>query len=256
MVILVATTSRTVHLSLDPYGWKRLLNRWQTRLAIAPLFPGITTGFILIFATLMRLTKMRLVSHRIFSPRAIVLMTAFNYLVGMSTEMIGAFFIDVIVLLFVCEVYFVCWGLVASSAYFYVFGRLYVRVVINRRKLNELTTTKTDTSTPMSQISSEGTQEAKVKQRGSEKGKGKGTELDTKMPVAAKLTLVCGVSFMAIAVLHIWRISEAISAYNRGAQWAEPWQWWSYKTCLRISEFVMCGTILYVGALPLYGRKK
>ena len=240
--MFICTSFRAFFFLVDPYGSRGILTLWQIVLTIAPLLPSITTGFFLLFATLMRLTKVRLVSQHIFSPRVTAAIVIFNYSFGLTADMVGVLVQRVNILMLICEVYFALWGVLASSAYFYVFARLYTRVVMNRRNLNKLST--------VSETSSQTTQSEKSSQQPS------GTQLDTKMPVAAKLTLVCGISFFCVGVLHIWRIITSITASVNGITVANPWEFFVYRSLLRISEIVLCGTVLYVGYLPFSGNKK
>ena len=249
-VIALCCPARAVFLLVDPYGSAKVLNRWQISLTTAPLFPSVTAAFMLVFATLVRLTKMQLVSHRLFSSKMITFIVFINYFIAYTTDMLSAIYVDINILLLFCESYFVSWGIVASSGYFYVFRRLYIGTVINRRKLNQLS------SEPKTKTTSDG--ESGGGGKGQESGGGgpKKEDLTTKMPVAAKITLVAAGCFIAISLLHIWRLSTAITYFLKGWPRANHWQWFMYQTLLRLSEILMCGTILYVGSLPFLSKKR
>ena len=194
---------------------------------------------------------MQLVSHRLFSAKMIIFLVLSNYAIALTADMVGAVHGNIAILMLFCEIYFITWGIVASLGYFYVFRRLYIGTVINRRKLNQLGDgPKTGTTTDGGES---GTGKSN---QGSGGGGPKKEELNTKIPVAAKLTLVAAGSFISVALIHAWRIIIAVTYSQMGWRIGNHWDWFMCRTLLRVSEIVMCGTILYVGSLPFLSKKR
>ena len=234
LLVVIAGTGRAFYLLFDVYATRPILPKIIGQLSKFVNFPSITSGFILLFAVLMRLTKMQVASHRLFRPLALFSIVTFNYIFGMAADFLAVNLINGYVFFFVCDSYFVLWGIISSAAYIYIFHRLYVRVVVNRRMLNDIASEATEM----------GQNKAEQKKN-----------LDTKMPVAAKITLVSAISFFLIGALNIYRMGVLLVNYSKNKLENEnPWYWWSYNTFMRLFELAMCATIAFVGSLPFYNK--
>lgn len=234
LMVALCTFGRLFYLITNAYGSKQLVPKIVSLILKFAMFPCITSSFILLFTIFLRLTKVQLVARNIFKPWLIVLIIFINFLLGYTADIIAVTLVNGMVFMFLCDSYFSTWGVVFSSAYLYVFSRVFTNVVVNRKKLNEIGKEEPSKS-------------------GDKSCATRAPQLDTEIPLAGKVAIAAAFAFISIGLINIYRLIMLLVNLSVDIiPAADPWYWWAYNTIMRGLEVFMNATILFVASLPFY----
>ena len=143
-LLLLCGITRSIHYLCDPYHSNGRLPLIVVFISLHTYDPSILSSFILVFAAIIKVTRMMRVSKRLFHPVFLVSIIAVNFLVTWTADIVVAYVMSAIVYMFVCKLYFVIMGILASGLYIYLFCRVFNRVYITRVKINRMIKTRSD----------------------------------------------------------------------------------------------------------------
>ena len=143
-LLLLCGITRSIHYLCDPYHSNGRLPLIVVFISLHTYDPSILSSFILVFAAILKVTRMMRVSKRLFHPVFLLSVIAVNFLVTWTADIVVAYVMSAIVYMFVCKLYFIIMGILASGLYIYLFCRVFNRVYITRVKINRMIKTRSD----------------------------------------------------------------------------------------------------------------
>ena len=133
--------ARSVHFFGNAYNSTKSFPSLLTYILFDTSDPCILSSFILVFSALMKVTRLRALTRNLFHPAFIATVIVVSFVVTISADVIVVCVMGAEIYMFVCKMYFIICGLVASVIYLYLFCRLYNRLYVARKKINRLSRT-------------------------------------------------------------------------------------------------------------------
>ena len=222
---------RALFFFIDGYNSNKTFPPAISYLLYSIAFPCLTSAFSLLFLALLTATRVQLVSPKIQKPRTVIGMVSFHFLLSILTDILVGIFYSVRILMFLCQMFFVLWGLFLCFGYFYIFRKLYGAAVERQKLLSEQ-------------------MQIKVGMQGSDP-----TEKPPKLMLgtAVKVTLITALLGVVCVALEIYGMVGIASIFSD--QVPNPWAWWVFNMMLRLTEIGMCGTMAFVATQPLRSDK-
>ena len=226
-LIVCLGSCKTFYMLVDAYNTNNTFPRPLSQFFLMMSFPCLTSAFYLLFSAILKTTKLRIVSPKVFSNLSLAVVTVFNFALSIATDLISGFYVEVTILQVICQIVYFIWGIVFSGAYIYLFIRLYLTIFRTRKKIFQLT------------FRGERMRNSSLERRQSMH------LLQPKFTTGMKITLLTAVFFLAISFLNLYSIIVKLTVAEA------PWRWWAYQLSLSICEISMCFTILVVTTRPL-----
>ena len=224
--------TRAIYLFVDPYesGEHHIrFPRWLSRLLFGLAYPCLSSSFCFVHLAFLEVTKLKLGSSRLHSPRFLGLVVTAHFILVFVAEITSAIKPSSGKLLIVCQSFFILWGLLLSVSFIYS-GTKVIREAAKTRK----------------QLTSIGEKE----ERSSRVRPGK-----SNMSKVAKITLATSVLGLGCCALQIYSLVGVYGLYSTTVN-PEPWPWWIFQTGFRLTELAMACTIAYSVMQPAdRGRK-
>ncbi len=194
-------------------------------------FPCMTSAFSILFLALLNTVKMQVMSPKVQKANYLIGIIAFQFTLSVLTDVLVGLFYSVRILLFVCQVVFLAWGLFLFVGYLYIFRKLYRSIARTQMESYQITFSRSTVrgSSPMSPS-------AKKRPR-------------VVLTVALNVTLATSVLGLASACLQIYGMIGVFNVFTLAEP--EPWPWWAFHFCMRLAELGMCSTMSYVATQPL-----
>lgn len=213
-LLLILGVTRALYLLIDPYESKQNgigIPRWVAQFLFNIAFPCLTSSFALIFIVFLRVSKFRLVPKSL-NARVLVAVIVFHFALVLVADIAAAIdYGNVVILLIICQLFFIIWGLVLSATFIYSGLK-----VINQAKNVE------------KQLET---------QRGANTSK------------VAKVTIVTSCLGLAISALQLYSLVSVYRFYDDFAE-PPPWSWWAFQTCARLIEVAMACTVAFCVMKP------
>ena len=208
-LLLILGVTRALYLLIDPYESKQngiKIPRWIAQSLFNIAFPCLTSSFGLIFLVFLRVAKLRLVPKRL-NARYLVAVILFHFALVLITDIAAAIdYANVIILLIICQIFFIVWGLLLSATFIYSGLKVIYRAKNVEKQLET--------------------------QRGANTSK------------VAKVTIGTSCLGLSISALQIYALVDVYRFYNDITE-PPPWLWWVFQTCARLIEIAMACTIAY-----------
>ncbi|KAL8596867.1 hypothetical protein ACOMHN_060675 [Nucella lapillus] len=241
LLMLVLAVSRAVYLSVDGYNSNGTFHPSVDYFFYSISFPCLTSAFSIQLYALLQATKMQFLPPTIEKLSLLITMTVFHFAISVVTDIIVGMYAGMEIMLFVCQLFFILWGLFLFFGYAYIFRRLYLHAV--KRQKNFVVhhhSTK---------------QQQQQQSNGTSGGGGPVTKPKSKftLSVAVKVTFSTAMLGLLTVGLEIYGM---VGVYkNFSEERPQPWPWYGYHTALRLVEFLMCATMSYVASQPFRYRK-
>ena len=189
-------------------------------------FPCLTSAFSILLLALMQTLKMQILSPKIQRTRVVVGIIAAHFLLSIVTDIVVGYLYSAKIMLFVCQVATVFWGLVLFIGYIYVFRKLYKAAKWRQNEMMRLSLAKfkLDGISPIT----------------------KAPRLTLNM--AVKITLSTSIFGLILAGLQTYGIVGVYSIFSTDVP--NPWTWLLFNTGMRLTELAMCITMSYVATQP------
>ena len=231
MLFLMCST-RAVYFLVDGYNSGGTFHPILAYFLYSLTFPCMTSAFSVLFLALLQTLKMQLLSPKIQKPAVLVGIITFHFVLSITTDVVIGLIADVRVMLVVCEIFFVLWGLFLFCAYIYIFRKLYMAAHRRHKDMLRLAISQSKLA------GGEGLQRKKAPR-----------------PVfnaAVKITLVTAILGLITTGLEIYAI---IGILDLDGGVPDPWPWWGLNLGARLAEVCMCVTMSYVATQPFrYNR--
>lgn len=224
-LVLLLAVSRSVYLFVDAYNSNALLPPLAAYLLNAVVFPCLTSTFSLMFSALLAATRMTFISKSVTSAKLVAVVIAVHFLLSFTTDILTGLHLDARVLLFVCQVFYVLWGLVIFFGFTIIFSRLYKAALLRQNLMDKHTSRKLGLSN---------------KQHKPPK---------LTLSLGVKVTLVSAIFGLATVALLVYGMVDVYGVFNYKSR-LEPWKWWAYHTTFRLLEIAICITISFVATQP------
>lgn len=208
-LLLVLGITRALYLLIDPYESKQNrieMPRWFALFLFNIAFPCLTSSFSLIFLVFLKVSKLRLVPKRLKDARFLVAVITFHFAFVFVTDIASAISDKVIILLIVCQLLFIVWGLLLSASFIYSGLKVIYRAKNIAKQLEMQRRTNT----------------SKV----------------------AKVTIGTSCLGVACSALQLYSLVSVYRFYDDFSE-PLPWSWWGFQTCARLVEIAMACTIAY-----------
>ena len=100
--------------------------------------PCMTSAFYLIFVAWIKATRPFRKTHAIHKPHTMIIITILHFAISLAFDIAAGFTLHAVPLLILCQACFAVWALVLSIMYFYLYGRIYVRAVVPKKKIRNI----------------------------------------------------------------------------------------------------------------------
>ena len=236
VLVIFICAFRAIYLLLDAYNSNGLFPVIVDYCLYNTVFPCTTAVFSILFYALLLATRLRVLSPKVQKLWVLIVIIAFHFVLSFTTDIVVGLYSSASVLLFVCQVFFIIWGLFMFIGYLIIFKKLYT-VAINRQKAIKATTKEKKLNGAMMSF-----QEKVPKQRYT-------------IGLAVKVTFVSAVFGLGIIGSELYGMFGVYGVMHSNKP--EPWPWWAYHTVVRTLELLMCSCVAYVAAQPFkYTNKK
>lgn len=224
-LIMLLATSRSVYFFVDAYNSRSLLPTLAAYLLNAVVFPCLTSSFSLMFSALLAATKMTFISKSVTSAKLVIVVIVVHFLLSFTTDILTGLHLDARVLLFVCQIFYMVWGILLFFGFMIIFARLYKAAILRQSLMDKHMSRKLGLSN---------------KQHKPPK---------LTLSLGVKVTLVSSIFGLATVALLIYGMVDVYGVFNYKAQ-LRPWKWWAYHTAFRCLELAICITISFVAMQP------
>lgn len=215
---------RAVYLLFDGYNSENTYNQIIDYFLYSTAFPCLTAVFSILFFALLQATHMRLVPAKIQKLSVLIAIILFHFVFSIATDIVVVIFAGMRVMLFVCQLIFVVWGLFLFFGYAYIFRRLYNAAVKRQKNFVQYSNGKATRNGP------------------------KPSRQKLTLTLAVKVTFVAAIFGLVTIGLEIYGMVQVYGVFS--TERPQPWPWWLYHTALRVTELVMCTTMAYIASQP------
>ena len=99
--------------------------------------PAFFSAFCLVYAALKNMTRMRLISGRLFRTSFLILIVTINFAFSILANVVTAMWMPDMTVAIICEIYFILLGIIGFCGFMWDYTILYKSTVVNRRYLQE-----------------------------------------------------------------------------------------------------------------------
>ncbi|XP_050398417.1 uncharacterized protein LOC126816193 [Patella vulgata] len=207
MITFFAIT-RSVTLFLDPYSSERSVPFMVSHVIWSIGIPGLTSSFSIVLLILLDTTKMEVAPPRFQKLSVIAFITAVHMLIVISFDILVMLYGSTVkVLLIICQLLFVTYGLVVSV------GFLYVGVKIRKNLSASTSSSKDPTSKRLQRLT--------------------------------KSIFISSAVALSIAVTNLYAAVDIFGVFSP-IMVVDSWSWWILQTCLRVEETMASILVLSV----------
>ncbi|XP_076447571.1 uncharacterized protein LOC143284613 [Babylonia areolata] len=234
LLMLLLCASRAVYLAVDGYNSNGTFHPSVDYFLYSITFPCLTSAFSIQLYALLQATKMQFLPPTIQKMSVLVTVVVVHFALSLVTDVVVGVLAGMQIMLFVCQLFFILWGLLLFAGYAYIFRRLYLQAV--KRQKNVV---------------------LHQHAQGAGGGGGGGGGLVKPKPkftlsVAVKVTFCTAMLGVVTVCLEVYGV---VGVYrNFSEERPQPWPWFLYHTALRLVEVLMCATISFVASQPFRYR--
>lgn len=231
LFIFVFCLLRTLFLLIDGYNSNRTFLPVIEYFLVSTGFPCLTSSFSILFYALLNATKVQMLPAQIQRLPVLICIILFHFLLSLSPDILIAFFINARILLFICQLFFVLWGLFLFLGYIYSFRSLYSAAKKRQKSLLQLRQANNQWENNYSP----------AKER-------------LTLSLGIKVTLLSAIIGTVCACLQAYAALGVFGVFSK--ETPQPWPWWGYQTGIRFIEFLFCLTMTYVVTQPFKYHSK
>lgn len=228
-LVIMICILRATYLLIDAYNSLGSYPHVVDYFLYNTVFPCIASLFSILFYALLLATRVRILSRKVQKLGVLFAIILFHFVLSISTDLIVGLLSTAHVLMFICQSFFVLWGLLMFIGYLIVFRKLY-KGAINRQKNLTISSPDRKYGSPGNQ-----TQESKYRYT---------------FGLAVKITFVCAFFGVAIVGFEMYGMFGVFGILQPNVK-PQPWPWWSYHLIVRTLELLMCSSVSYVASQPL-----
>ncbi|XP_074646418.1 uncharacterized protein LOC141902540 [Tubulanus polymorphus] len=195
-------------------------------------FPCLTSAFSILFLALLQTTKVQLLPSKVQKTRYLVIIVVGHFTLSIATDIVVGSIASARVMLLICQLVSVIWGLFLFIGYFYIFSKLYKAARRRQKEILQLT---------LGKLRLPGITPIRKPPR-------------LTLCLGVKVTFVTSLFGLVIAGLHIYAMSGVYGVFSSSQP--EPWPWYMLHLFLRITEIVMCFLMSYIATQPFRYQKK
>lgn len=223
MVFLIGIL-RSLYLLVDPYNYPQIFPLVASYLVYNTVLPCVTSAFSLMFLALLAATKMSFISKSVTKVKVILLVIFVHFILSISADVLLGLQLDARVLLFVCQVLYLIWGVILFIGFMVIFKRLNAAAELRQKLMHKHLMRKFGLS---------------AKQHPQQK---------LTLSLAVKVTLFSSLMGLLTIVLHLFGMIKVYGVFYQASP--KAWEWWGYHTAFRTVELLICIAISYVATQP------
>ncbi|KAK7101997.1 proline-rich transmembrane protein 4-like [Littorina saxatilis] len=231
LLMLLLCATRAVYLMLDGYNSHGTFHPSLDYFFYSISFPCLTSAFSIQLYALLEATKMQFLPPTIQTMSLLMTIVVVHFAISIATDVVVGMYAGMEIMLFVCQLFFILWGLFLFFGYAYIFRRLYVHAVKRQKNV--------------------------VQNNGSVYGGGGGLakpKARFTLSVAVTVTMLTAVLGLVTVALEVYAVVGVYKTFSNDRP--QPWPWYFYHTALRLVEFLMCATMGYVASQPFRYRRR
>ncbi|ESO83149.1 hypothetical protein LOTGIDRAFT_236753 [Lottia gigantea] len=217
---------RAIYLLVDGYNSNGTYHSAVDYLMYGLGFPFLTSAFSILMFALLQATRMQMIPRTVQRFEILVTIIVLHFIISITADVVVGLVVGMKIMLLVCQMIFILWGLFLFTGYAYVFNRVYGSAV-KRQSMISFSDKSRDSVT--SQVRTKPT-----------------------LSLAVKITLGTAIFGIVTVALEIYSIAAVYGIFSDRKP--DPWAWWTYHTFLRLTECLMCLTISYVASQPFRYR--
>ncbi|XP_064606717.1 uncharacterized protein LOC135471417 [Liolophura sinensis] len=240
---------RGVYLLVDGYNSRQIFSRVLDYFLLSTGFPCLTSAFSILFFALLQATRMQLVGPKVQKIQVLIAIIVCHFGISIITDVVVGYFYGARIMLFLCELISVLWGLFLVIGYCYIFRRLYAAALKRQRVMERLSNVRSSRS-PGVNGTSQNISDRKPSRTDSSvtvKPSQKYT-----LSLAVKVTLGTAILGLVYIGLEMFGMFGVFGVFSQKVP--EPWPWWGFEFGLRLVELFMCVTMSYIGTQPFRPR--
>nr|KAG5702226.1 hypothetical protein BaRGS_030581 [Batillaria attramentaria] len=230
LLMLLLCSTRAVYLLLDGYNSNRTFHPSLDYFLYSISFPCLSSAFSIQLYALLQATKMQFLPPTIQKMSMLIVVTVFHFAISIATDVVVGMYAGMRIMLFVCQLFFILWGLFLFFGYAYIFRRLYLHAVKRQKNVIQKTGSYSMTGSIV-------------------KPKSKFT-----LSVAVKVTFSTAILGLVTVGLEVYGMVGVYKTFSDDQP--EPWPFYIYHTTLRLIEFLMCASMSYVASQPFRYRRR
>ena len=229
-LVIFVCVFRAIYLLVDAYNSHGTFPVIMSYFIYSIVFPCITAVFSILFYALLLATRLQVLSPKVQKLWVLMIIILFHFGLSLTTDIVVGLFASASLMFFICQLFFVLWGLFMFIGYFIIFKKLYSAALNRQKALKELSKEKKLNGSAIS------FQEKKPKQRYT-------------LGLAVKVTFLSALFGLACIGFEVYGMFGVYGIMRNKKP--HPWPWWSYHVIVRTIELLMCCCVAYVAAQPL-----
>ncbi|XP_060587459.1 uncharacterized protein LOC132742969 [Ruditapes philippinarum] len=227
---------RATYLMVDAYNSLGTFPFGLDYFIYSTAFPCMTALFSILFYALLLATRVRAISKKVQKLWVLVLIVSLHFLLSIATDIVVGLFSSASVMIFICQAFFILWGLLMFVGYLVLFRKLYKGAMTHQKLM---------TGSPN-----------EYKHNTSHTYQVKPTKQRYTLCLAVKITFISAFFGVAIIGFELYGMFGVYGVLKFETK-PDPWPWWTYHTIVRSLEILMCLGVAYVASQPLrYKMKK
>ncbi|KAK3101697.1 hypothetical protein FSP39_005586 [Pinctada imbricata] len=240
LLIIFKCVLRAIYLLVDPFNINNTFHAVISYFLYSTAFPCITAAFSILFYALLLATKMKVLSAKIQKISVLITIIAFHFVLSLATDIVVGISSDAKIMLLVCQFFYILWGIILFSGYFYIYRRLHESALMRQRTLTKYTSVPS-----MSNKNGTLTKNSHPTRKRSK----------YMLTSAIKVTLVAAAVGLLCVAVELYGIFDVYKVYLVDHT-PQPWPWYIYQFLLRVTELLMCSLMVYVASQPIKYRQR
>ena len=229
ILVFLMGALRSIFLLVDAYNTRNTFPPLVAYIMYTLFLPSVTSAFSLLFMSLLAATRMQFISPSIQKVKVIVFIIVVHFGLAITADILTAAHLDARIVLFVCQMFYIIWGLFLFVGFMYLFGQLYKaakdrQVLMNKYAMKKL-----------------GLPASKQNQ--------KPEHHKLTLSLGTILTLISSILGFLTVVLLIYGMADVYGVFEK-TKTPEAWRWWGYHTAFRALELAICITMSYIATQP------
>lgn len=233
LVLLLLGTTRATLFLIDAYNSNGIFHSALAHILFNTAFPCLTSALSIEIFALLNTLKLKILpasSSKIQQTGILAAIIVSHFILSFTTDVVIGIYANTFVLIVICQVVFISWGLLLSSAYFYMFRKLIFAGKRQQKQIDHI-----------NMVQSHNPQYTNNKPK-------------LTILFAIKMTLFTAICVVLLVVLQIYNLVNVFRVainYGNVHPFSEAWSWWTYQLCMRIIELLVAFSIACVACQPI-----
>ena len=228
LLIFLMGTDRCLYLLIDAYNSNSIMPSIVAYILYTLFLPCVTSTFCLLFLSLLAATRMKFISPSIQKTKVILAVIIIHFTLAITADILTVLHLDASVILFLCQLFYIIWGLFLFVGFMYIFGRLYKAAIDRQVQMNKYA---------LRRLSSSNKQAYKPEHH------------KLTLSLGTVVTLVSSILGLFTVALLIYGMADVYGVFEPDKT-LNSWRWWGYHTAFRTLELAICITVSYVATQP------